>query len=257
MGIRELKNRNFEGDSGSDPFHEQRVDLACAFRWACRMDLHESVANHFSLSVSEDGSRFLINPNSRHFSRIRASELLLVDAHDPHTLDCEDAPDPTAWGLHGSIHRNCAHATCVLHAHPAYATALAGLADSSMLPIDQNTARFFNRVVIDEGFAGMAFEEEGERCARLLGDRKVMLMGNHGVMVVGPSVAEAFDDLYYFERAARTLVLAYGTGRELRLLPDDIAEKTARQWEEYCFTQQSHFRELKAILDEEEPDYRS
>ena len=256
MAVSELKQHGEE--FSSDPYYEQRVDLACAFRWVYRLDMHESVANHFSLSVSEDGSKFLINPNGRHFSKIRASELLLVDAHDRETMSRKDAPDATAWGLHGALHRNCPHARCVLHAHPAYATVLASLADSTMLPIDQNTARFFNRVIADEGFDGMAFEEEGERCSKLLGSYKIMMMGNHGVLVVAPSVAEAFDELYYFERAARNLVLAYSTGKDLKLLSDDVAEKTARQWENYATgVGLAHFSELKAILDEEEPDYRS
>ena len=135
--------------------HEARIDLACAFRWTARLGMHESVANHFSLAVNEDGSRFLMNPNGSHFARIRASDLILVDANDPTTMDRPDAPDPTAWGLHGALHRHCPQARCVLHAHPKYATVLATLADGSILPIDQNTARFFNRVVIDEGFDGM------------------------------------------------------------------------------------------------------
>lgn len=255
MAISELKQHSEE--FRKDPYYEQRVDLACAFRWAYRLDMHESVANHFSLSVSEDSSKFLINPSGRHFSRMRASELPLVDAHDRDIMNRKEAPDPTAWGLHGSLHRSCPHARCVLHAHPTYSTVLASLADSTVLPIDQNAARFFNRVVVDEGFDGMAFEEEGERCAKLLGANNIMMMGNHGVLVVAPSVAEAFDGLYYFERAARNLVLAYSTGKDLRLLSDEVAEKTAKQWEDYTSIAVTHFRELRAILDEEEPDYRN
>lgn len=255
MAIREVKQHNKQLDS--DPDYDHRVNLACAFRWAFRLDMHESVANHFSLSVSEDGSRFLINPNGRHFSRIRASELLLVDAHDHNTMQAKDAPDPTAWGLHGSLHRHCPHARCVLHAHPTYSTVLASLADSTMLAIDQNSARFYNRVVIDDSFDGMAFAQEGERCAKLLGNNKIMIMGNHGILVVAPSVAEAFDDLYYFERAAKNLVLAYGSGKPVKLLSAQTAEKTARQWEGYQGLAQKHFSELQAILDEEEPDYRT
>ena len=254
MSVSELKKSVRE--PGADEFIEQRAELACAFRWAYRLDMHEAVANHFSLSVSDDGGRFLINPDGRHFSRIRASELVLVDAGDPDTMNRPDAPDPTAWGLHGAIHRNCPNARCVLHLHPTYATVLASLADSSMYPIDQNTARFFNRVAVDEGFDGMAFEEEGERCSRLLADKPIMMMGNHGVLSVAPTVDEAFDAIYYFERAARNLVIAYGTQKELKILSDEIAEKTARQWEDFSGLANKHFRELKAILDEEEPDYR-
>ncbi|MDG1193209.1 MAG: class II aldolase/adducin family protein, partial [Arenicellales bacterium] len=90
-----------------DNYTQQRVELAASFRWAARTDLHEAVANHFSLAVNEDGTKFLINPNQVHFSQIKASDLVLIDANDPHTMDRPDAPDPTAWGLHGGIHRHC------------------------------------------------------------------------------------------------------------------------------------------------------
>lgn len=99
------------------PFYDERVDLACAFRWTARLNMHEAVANHFSLAVNEDGTRFLMNPNQVHFSRVKASDLILIDANDPETLKGPNAPDPTAWGLHGAIHRNVPHARCVMHVH--------------------------------------------------------------------------------------------------------------------------------------------
>jgi ribulose-5-phosphate 4-epimerase/fuculose-1-phosphate aldolase len=240
------------------PYYEERVDLAAAFRWTVRLNMHEAVANHFSLSVNEDGTKFLINPNQRHFSLIRASDLLLLDANDPETLDRPNAPDETAWGLHGAIHRNCPHARCALHVHSIHATVLASLEDSTLKPIDQNSATFFNRHVVDGNYGGLALEEEGERCSQLLSDPKtqVMIMGNHGVMVIGNSVAEAFNRLYYFERAAETYIKALWTGQPLRILSDEIAEKTARELEEYDDQAGYHFSDLKEILDRDEPDYR-
>ncbi len=237
----------------------ERVDLAAAFRWTVKLDLHEAVANHFSLAVGNGGKRFLINPNGRHFARIRASDLLLLDADDPTTMNRPDAPDPTAWGLHGTIHRECPHAVCVMHVHSIHATVLASLADSRLPAIDQNTAMFHNRTVIDEHYGGMAFEDEAARCALLLSDPKVttMIMGNHGVLVVGRTVAETFNRLYYFERAAETYIRALQTGRPLRLLPEEIAEKTAREWEAYPGFADAHLRELKALLDTEGSDYAS
>ena len=238
--------------------YEERVDMACAFRWTVRYNMHEAVANHFSLAVSDDGTRFLMNPNQRHFSRIRASDLILLDANDPGTMERDDAPDPSAWGLHGSVHRRCPHARCVMHCHSVHATVLASLKDSRMPAIDQNTATFFNRMVIDGDFGGIALEAEGERCAAMLTDPKVrtMVMGNHGVLVTGDTVADAFNRLFYFERAAETYIRALQTGRELRVLPDDIAEKTAREIEDYPGQSHRHLEELKAILDAEGSDYR-
>jgi len=235
----------------------ERVDMAAAFRWTARLNLHEAVANHLSLAVNDDGSRFLINPNGRHFSRITASSLVEIDAHDPETMKRPDAPDPTAWGLHGSIHRALPHARCVMHVHSIHATVLASLADSRLPAIDQNTAMFFGRHVVDDHYGGMAFEEEGARCAAMLADPKVttMVMGNHGVLVIGQTVAEAFNRLYYFERAAETYIRALQTGQRLRVLPDAVAEKTAREWEDYPGFAEAHLREIKAILDESGDGY--
>ncbi len=235
----------------------ERVDMAAAFRWAARLNLHEAVANHFSLAVNDEGTRFLINPNQHHFSRIRASTLLLLDANDPNTMQQADAPDPTAWGLHGAMHRLVPHARCVMHVHSMYATVLACLADSTLPPIDQNTAIFYERYVIDGGFDGLAFEAEGERCAGLFLDpqKKVMIMGNHGVLVLGDTVADTFNRLYYFERAAETYIRALQTGQPLRVLSHAVAQKTAQALDDYPDQAECHFAELKAILDDASSDY--
>ena len=238
-------------------YWNERVDMAAAFRWTARLNMHEGVANHFSLAVNDSGTKFLMNPNQMHFARIRASDLLEIDADDPSTMDRPDAPDPTAWGLHGGVHRHCPHARCVMHVHSIHATVLASLADSNLPPIDQNCATFYNRYVIDDGYGGLAFEDEGERCAALLTDPKVkvMIMGNHGVLVIGDSVADTFNRLYYFERAAETYIRALQTGQPLRVLSDEIAEKTAQELEEYPEQGDRHMAELRAILDDEGSNY--
>lgn len=240
-------------------FWQERVDMAAAFRWTARLNLHEAVANHFSLSVNEDGTKFLMNPNQVHFSRVKASDLLLLDANDPDTLSHPGALDPTAWGVHGGLHRFCPHARCAMHVHSIHATVLASLADSNILPIDQNTATFYNRYVIDEGFGGLAFEGEGERMAKQLTDpkKKTVIMGNHGVLILGDTVAETFNRLYYFERAAETFIRALQTGQKLRVLSDEIAEKVAQELEDYPEQDVRHLAELKAILDEEGSNYAS
>jgi ribulose-5-phosphate 4-epimerase/fuculose-1-phosphate aldolase len=236
---------------------QKREDLAAAFRWFARLGMHESVANHFSVAVDGAGSRFLMNPRGRHFSRIRASDLLLIDANDPTTMQRPDAPDPTAWHIHGRIHARLPHARCVLHLHPRYATALAALADSRMLPIDQNTMRFWGRLVVDEGFGGMGLsDDEGDRLAGLIRNGGVLLMGNHGVLVAADTVAAALDELHYFERACETLMLAYASGRPLRVASDAVAARTAAEWADYGQLAIDHLAEVRAILDSEEPDYR-
>lgn len=254
MSVTDIRPRDSLQDAG---LQQARVELAAAFRLAVRFGWHESVANHFSLAVSDDGSRFLINPRWRHFSGIRASELLLVDANDDSTMARADAPDETAWGLHGAIHRKHSHARCVLHCHPRYGTVLAALKDSGIPPIDQNTMRFYERVGIDEDYGGMALGSEAERACSMLQKTPVLVMGNHGVLVTGTSVAAALDELYYLERACETLILAYQTQKELRVASPDVARRTCAQWHrgDGSFAR-SHFAELRRILDREEPDYQ-
>ncbi|MDE2446768.1 MAG: class II aldolase/adducin family protein [Alphaproteobacteria bacterium] len=236
---------------------QMRVDLAAAFRLAAKYDWHEAVANHFSLAVSSDGKSFLMNPRWRHFAKMRASELLLLNSNDKSTMDRPNAPDLTAWSLHGRLHAALPQARCIIHLHPPYATAIASLAKPDILPIDQNTARFFNRVAIDVEYGGMAnTDAEGDRLARLLGNKAIMMMGNHGVLVCAATVAEAFDLTYYLERACRTLILAYQTGQALHILSDAVAEKTAQEWESDREQFNSHFSEMKSLLDDADPTYK-
>jgi ribulose-5-phosphate 4-epimerase/fuculose-1-phosphate aldolase len=233
-----------------------RIDLAAAFRLAVAFNWHEAVANHFSLAVSPDGKRFLMNRRWQHFSRIRASDLLLLDAEDDATMDAADAPDPSAWCIHGRIHRALPQARCILHLHTPYATAVSALADPEIKPIDQTTARYFNRIAYDMNYGGIADSiAEGDRLAAALGNRSTMMMGQHGILVVGETVADAFDRLYYLERACQTLVLAYSTGQPLNVMPDDLAEATARGWENYPGQALAHFDELKHGLELNDPSY--
>lgn len=237
---------------------EARVDLAAAFRWFARLDMHESVANHLSVAVSADGARFLINPRGRHFARMRASDLLLLDSGDAHALTRPGAPDRTAWYLHARLHAALPRARCIMHLHSRHATALGCLGDPTLHPIDMNTMRFTGRVAVDDAFAGMALTAaEGDRAAALLGTGKtVLLMANHGVLVVGPTVAMAFDELYYFERAAGTLLYCYATGKELCIVPDHVARLTEAHWRDYGQLAIDHLDNVKAILDAQEPAYR-
>ena len=228
-----------------------RMELAAACRLAARFGWQEAVANHFSFAISEDGRRFLMNCRWRDFSVIRASELAILDAGEP---DLPADIDTTAWAIHGTLHRLLPRARCVMHVHPTYATALSALQDPRLLPVDQTSARFFNRVAVDEVYGGFADNStEGERLATAMGDKKILLMRNHGLMVTGANVAEVFDLLYHFERAARTLLLAYGSGQPVRVLDDEIAERTARAWEAEPEFANEHFVQMCAGLD---PSYR-
>ena len=246
-------------DARTDNIDEQqaRVDLAAALRMTARLDMHEAVANHYSMAISSDGKRFLINPKWMHFARVRASDLILVDMNDPEATAKRRDLDKTARAIHGQVHSLCPEARVVMHLHPIATTALASLDPPEMPPLEQNSARYFNRVAVDTHFGGMAdSDKEGARLAGLLGGKSRLLMGNHGLMITAATVGEAWDDIYTFERAACIVVAAMSTGRPLKLLADDVAEKTARDWEGIVDFSIRHFDEMKLLLDAESPGYR-
>jgi ribulose-5-phosphate 4-epimerase/fuculose-1-phosphate aldolase len=253
-----IDDRPVPADDPTDEFEwALRTDLSAAFRLAASFDWIESVGNHFSAVVSRERGTFLMNPRWKHFSLICASDLLLLDWNDTETMSRPDAPDLSGWCIHSRVHALVPEANVILHAHPPYATALAGLADPTLRPIEQVTARFFRRVAVDLAFDGVANnEDEGSRIAGAIGKASVLMMGNHGVTVAGATVAEAFEELYLFERACRTMVLAYSTGQPLNVMSDDVAEQTALGWDECHDMAFAHFGQLKAKLDRTDPDHR-
>ncbi|WP_157018909.1 class II aldolase/adducin family protein [Mesorhizobium xinjiangense] len=234
-----------------------RQDLAAAFRLCHRFGWSESVGNHFSAAVSEDGRKFLLNPRWQHFATIRASDLLLLDAEDPGVMDRPEAPDPSAWAIHGTMHRMLPEAKVILHCHSPYAVALACLKDPRLKPLDNNTARFFGRVGYDLDFGGISDDEtEGKRLAEAIRGKTALVMGNHGVSIAGETVADAFEDLYFFEKAAQTMVLALSTGQPLAVLSDEVAQATADGWAGYRGMAARHFDHLKSTLDAEDTSWR-
>ncbi|MZI95579.1 hypothetical protein F9817_20575 [Vibrio sp. CAIM 722] len=234
---------------------QTRIDLAATFRIIAHLGMHEAVANHFSAAVSPDGKQFLLNPKWMHFSRIKASDLLLLNADDPNNASRNDV-DPTAMSIHGQIHRLLPDVRVVLHLHPVYTTAISALENPTITPIDQNTARYFNRISVDTMYGGMAdTTEEGARLAGLLKDNTRLLMGNHGVMVAGNDIGVAFDDIWTLERACQILVAARSTGQPLKVLSDEVAEKTAQDWEKITDFSKQHFEEMKQLMATIDPSF--
>tara|TARA_B100001175_G_scaffold236998_1_gene203355 strand:+ start:25 stop:753 length:729 start_codon:yes stop_codon:yes gene_type:complete len=233
-------------------------DLAAVFRWTAKLNMHEAVANHLSICAPGSNEDFYVNGTGMHFSTIKSSDLVLVEQSKINELkDKPELVDPTALYIHGSIHKKVPHAKCILHVHSKYATALATLEDPTLPPIDQNTMRFFNRVGVYSDFGGMGFEEEAAKMATKIGNKKVLLMSNHGVLTTGQTVAEAFDELFYFERACETYITALSTNKKLKIVSDEIAEKTAQEWENYTADQQDlHLKAIRSILDSEDPTYK-
>jgi ribulose-5-phosphate 4-epimerase/fuculose-1-phosphate aldolase len=173
----------------------------------------------------------------------------LLDSGDAGVMERPNAPDASAWCVHGTLHRRLPKARVILHAHSPYATALACLKDPTVVPIDNNTARFYGRTAYDLSFGGIAdADEEGERLADSIGDKSVLVMGNHGVTIVGETVADAFEDLYFFEKAAQTIILARSSGQPLAVLSDAVAQNTADGWKPYRGMAQKHFDYLRSTL---------
>lgn len=241
---------------------QQRVDLACAFRWAARLGMQEGVCNHFSLAVADEqgqvrGDRFLINPYGLHWSEITASSLLLCDA-EGRVLEGDGEIEPTAFFIHSRVHVNAPHAVCVLHTHMPYATALTVRRDGRLAMCEQNALMFHGRIAYDDAYAGLALDStEGDRLAAAMGHANVLFMASHGVMVVGRNVAEAFTDLYYVEKAAQVQVLAASGGHALRELDEEVVSRAAQQHaQEFPGLAGRLFTGYRRMLDRLEPDYR-
>ena len=237
---------------------ELQKDLAAVFRWAARLNMNEGIANHFSVCLPNSND-FYVNGSGLHFSSIKASDMVLVDQNKIEEIKKKpELVDPTALNIHGAIHRKVPHARCILHVHSKYATALSTLKDPILKPIDQNTMRFYNRVAIFNDFGGLGFEEESNKMAAAIGNNRSMLLANHGILTVGETVAQAFDELYYFEKACETYITALSTNKELNEVNSEVAEKTAQEWENYPVNMgEQHLKEIRKILDKEDASYKS
>lgn len=238
--------------------HQAKADLAAALRLAARFGFNEGVCNHFSFALPGMSDRYLLNPHGLHWSQMTAGDILLIDG-EGRTLEGKREAELTAFVIHGAVHRANPRAAAVLHTHMPHATALCCLHDAELEPISQTSLRFHKEVAYDWDYNGLAEDAaEGARIAACLGDRKVLFLGNHGVIVVGETIAHAFDDLYYLERACQLQVLALSTGKPLRRIGDNIAGRVradiaAGNGGGYA---EAHFEGLKSLLDSEDASWR-
>ena len=235
---------------------EARRDLAACFRMAARLGLHEGICNHFSLMVPGRDDLFLVNPYGYAFAEVTASRLLVCDFHG-NVVAGDGVPEATAFFIHARVHANVPRARACFHTHMPYATALAMVEGEPLAWAGQSALKFYGRTRVDRDYNGLALDEsEGDRIAASLGDADVVFMRNHGVMVVGASAAEAWDDLYYLERAAEAQVLAESTGRKLVPVRPDIAARTYAQMREGDGeSARLHMQSIRRRLAREEPDF--
>lgn len=225
-----------------------RDDLALALRAAAHFGLGEGVCNHFSVALPDESGLFLLNPRGLMWSEVQADDIVIVDEVG-NVVAGHHEVEPTAMFIHAAIHR-IAKKACVLHTHMPYATALTLTADCGIdTTLSQNAMRFHGRVALDHEYNGLALgPEEGERIANALKERDIGFLGNHGVVVCGERVDYAFDDLYYLERACAAQVIALSSGRPLRPVNAELAQRVADQVQGERLQSELFFKALRRTL---------
>ena len=242
-----------------DPIVQARIQLAAAHRLAVLHELEEGIDNHFTVTVPGRNDQYLILPFGLHWSEARASDMIVFDEAG-HTLEGKGVVELSAQCIHAPIHRICG-VRVVLHTHQTWAVALNMLQDNRLLPTSQTAAFFHGRIAYDDHYAGTADTlEEGERLAALLsGDQHTVFMKNHGLLVTGSSIPQAYRRLYMLERVCRAQILALSTGRPLQVLSDDIValvqapapqDRHTRAERERLF-----FEAMMRVVDRELPGY--
>ena len=234
-----------------------RCDMAAVFRVGARLGWNEQIGNHNSLMLpvpEGEPPQFLINPRGLLFQEITASNLIVCDL-EGRVLRGDGELRLVAFAIHTRIHLRHKSAACVLHVHPPYLTALSLLAEPEFALAHHNNLLLNDRVRIDQGAEGPAHDiSEGDRLAEAMDGASVLVMGGHGVTVAGPTVADAFDELYIAERTCMYQMLAMNTGRPLRALPDAGRRRWSGPWGEKLDAR-LHLNAWRRILDKEEPDY--
>lgn len=233
-----------------------RCDLAAVFRICSRLGWNEQIGNHHSLMLPGSDNLFLINPRGMLFQEVTAGNLITCDL-DGKVLRGKGELRKVAFHIHARIHLQNPAAKCVLHVHPQYLTALSLLEDGRMTLSHHNDLILGDRIAYDDAATGpAASNDEGDRLARALGDKTVLVMANHGVTVVGPTVHEAFDELYAAERTCMYQMTARMSGGTLRQQPDGLRRRYGGPWGDKVDAR-LHLDAWRRVLDREEPDYTS
>ncbi|SDG51781.1 aldolase [Alloyangia pacifica] len=244
-------------DLGTDAIQLARVDLAATLRMAARYGLEEGICNHFSAVVPGHPDLFLVNRLGDAFAEARASSLLICD-FDGHVLQGDGEPEATAFYIHARLHKRHPRVGAAFHTHMPNATALTMIEGEPLVWAGQTALKFYGRTVVDEAYNGLALDNaEGDRIAEAMGEADIVFMRNHGVMVCAPNIAEAWDDLYYLERAAEVQLKAMSSGRPLIPVAKELAERTARLMREGDpESARMHLESIKRQLDLTSPGFR-
>ena len=180
----------------TDPVVQAKIDLAAAYRLAALHNLEEGIDNHFTVTVPGHDDRFLILPFGFHWSEARCSDMIILVNREKH-WKVKEWVELSAQCIHAPIHR-ITGAKVVLHTHQTWALALNMLENNQLIPACQTAAFFDGHIVYDDDYSGTAATlEEGNRLGNLLGDKRVIFMKNHGVLVASDTIARAYRDLYH------------------------------------------------------------
>jgi ribulose-5-phosphate 4-epimerase/fuculose-1-phosphate aldolase len=233
---------------------ETRRDLAAAHRLAVRDGLNEGTWNHLSVMSPDDPEVMFITPAYTHWSQVTASNLAAVGP-DGEPVAGDDRPTRAGWIIHYPVHRAQPDAQCLMHVHSPHITALSMKKDVRLDTCSsQQAAQFHGDVAYYEVYDGILDDEdEGRRMADAMGDRRILMLRNHGAVVAGSSVASAYVDLYQLERACMYQLLAMNGGGDLVRIPEDIAAAMSAQAR--GGTSDPHFGAMRRLLDAKEPDY--
>ncbi len=258
-----IKSPGMSASLKSVPNERQaRIDLAACYRLADHFGMNEGIDNHLTMLVPGHTDRFLLAPFGLHWSEVKASDFMVVDLNG-RMLSGRGPIEPTALYIHMPVHRLAPQGRCVLHTHMPYATALSMLENPRLEMAVQSAIGFYEDIAYDGDYNGLAFDaSEGERMARVLGSKSVLMLGNHGVLIVGETVPLAFERLYFLERAAQAQILALSTGRALRLVSEKVVRATHAQFAAGGQVggrdrADLHFDALKRMLDRRQSDYAS
>ncbi len=199
-----------------------RFDLALVHRYMAEHDWNEGVVNHLTAMMPGSQNRFLALPYGLHWSEVKSSDFLVVD-FDGNVISGEGNIEPSNLFIHGAIHKNIPTARAVLHSHQPNITALTLLKDQTVEMVSQHALRYAGRIANLDTYGDPGNPDIGNVIVESLKSKDVLMCANHGVIICRPDLWDAFDDLYFLDRACEVQIKAMTTGRELRIIPEDTA----------------------------------
>jgi len=243
-----------------DPVWQARVDLAACHRLHALNGFDDGIWNHLTLMVPGTKDCFFVKPHGILMSEVTASSLIVAN-FDGKIVEGRGEIETTAYCIHAQFHKMHPKGTAVLHSHPYYATWLCMTEPGRLLPIHQDFMVYLNSVAYDDNFEGQGSTlEEGARMAKACGDKTILVSANHGLSTVNETIAEAWYDFYYFERACKAQHSIMMTNQKPRLVGEQIVQFTRSQQVDGGRRKAAallNYEAMKRRLDREQPDYKT